>query len=165
MPMQQFTVIGDIEQATLLRFLRDPHIGAGGLRVLVHSPGGDLSVCCALIDALSCLSRTKGVETVAMGEVESCAPLLVASGTPGKRFAFPTCFWGMHEPYLLGMGESVTVESTRQLQATVDRFYNVLCRLTNKTLRFWRRRLAGNQMFLFSSREAVKLGLVDVILT
>lgn len=161
--MKTFWIIGEICQPTLVNIVKLMHgSGVDSLRVLVHSGGGDLSVSSALIDILRPLQEAGSLETLGLGEAYSAAPLILAAGSPGKRMAYRNCVLGLHEPYLSDVGE-VTAEHVRMWQATSDRFFNLLSELTGRRVSFWRRRLAGGSMQFYGAREAVRLGLIDLV--
>lgn len=160
--MKTFWIIGEICQPTLVHIVKlMSGDGVDSLRVLVHSGGGDLSVSSALIDILRPLREAGSLETLGLGEAYSAAPLILAAGSPGKRMAYRNCVLGLHEPYL--EGEVVTAEQVRMYNSATDRFFNLLSELTGRRVSFWRRRLAGGAMQFYGTREAVRLGLIDLV--
>ncbi|MFA4972371.1 MAG: ATP-dependent Clp protease proteolytic subunit [bacterium] len=136
---------------------------ADSLRVCVCSPGGDLGVASAFIDLWGPLRETGKLQTVGFGDLYSCAPMLIAAGSPGSRMCYKNTTIGLHEPYI-DDAEVITAESTRAFQSMADKFYVLLADLTGRRVSFWRRRLVGGHMHYLSPKEAVRLGLVDLVL-
>ncbi|MGV9816740.1 ATP-dependent Clp protease proteolytic subunit [Streptomyces cellulosae] len=68
------------------------------ISLYVNSPGGPFHAMSALHDALTYL--TCDVETVCLGRAEGTAALLLAAGTPGKRYVLPGSRLVLRQPAL-----------------------------------------------------------------
>ncbi|MDH3035041.1 ATP-dependent Clp protease proteolytic subunit [Streptomyces sp. TRM75561] len=68
------------------------------ISVYVNSPGGPFHAMSALHDALTYV--TCDVETVCLGRAEGTAALLLAAGTPGKRYVLPGSRLVLRQPAL-----------------------------------------------------------------
>jgi ATP-dependent protease ClpP protease subunit len=135
------------------------------LRVMVSSEGGNSDVFCVFVDLFSDLRARGMVETLAVGEVMSGAPLIVAAGSPGIRCAMKHTLFGLHEPFVSDVTDDPAVQNSefRTLQSTVDRFYTLLSRLTGTSIRTWRNRIHGKSLVVFDAKQAQKWGLVDKV--
>src|SRR5690606_22103150 len=68
------------------------------ISLYVNSPGGSFHALSALYDTLRFV--TCDVETVCLGRAEGAAALLLAAGTPGKRFVLPGARLVLRQPSL-----------------------------------------------------------------
>lgn len=75
------------------------------ISLYINSPGGSVSAGLAIFDTMNFISND--VATYAMGLVASMGQVLLACGTPGKRFALPHSRIMMHQP-TGGMGGTAT---------------------------------------------------------
>jgi len=135
------------------------------LCVVVSSEGGNSDVFCVFVDLFSDLRARGKVETLAVGEVMSGAPLIVAAGSPGRRVAMKHTLFGLHEPFVSDVTGDPAVQDSefRTLQSTVDRFYTLLSELTGTTVGTWRKRIHGKSLVVFDAKQAQRWGLVDKV--
>lgn len=66
------------------------------ISLYINSPGGSFSAMTAIYDTMRFV--TCDVETICLGQAASAAAVLLASGTPGKRFALPGARVLIHQP-------------------------------------------------------------------
>ena len=66
------------------------------IELRINSPGGSVTAGLAIFDAMKMLNCD--VKTVCEGECASMAAVLLAAGTPGKRFAMPNSTIMIHGP-------------------------------------------------------------------
>ena len=66
------------------------------ISLYINSPGGSVSAGLAIYDTMQFV--TCDVATYCMGQAASMATVLVAAGTPGKRFALPHSRLMIHQP-------------------------------------------------------------------
>jgi ATP-dependent Clp protease protease subunit len=66
------------------------------ISLYINSPGGSFSAMTAIYDTMRFV--TCDVETICLGQAASAAAVLLASGTPGKRFALPGARMLIHQP-------------------------------------------------------------------
>lgn len=102
------------------------------------------------------------VHTVAVGKCMSAAPLLVAAGERGQRWAMPNCFFMVHESWGEWNGRADAVErELRHQRALSKRWYDEMARLTNKTAAWWRREIRKPGDYYFDAERAQELGVID----
>jgi ATP-dependent Clp protease protease subunit len=67
------------------------------VHLYINSPGGSISAGLAIYDTMQYISCP--IETVCIGSAASMAAILLASGSPGKRFALPNARIMIHQPW------------------------------------------------------------------
>jgi ATP-dependent Clp protease protease subunit len=175
-PPLHHTLIGELNDEALANLLESvegwteaPMVlgGAGQTYSLsVCSPGGDCHVYGAIVDLLSPIADAGLLQTIALGQCCSGAPLIVASGNKGQRYSYRNTSWMLHEPYRAEFTEDSGAQAAeiRDLESTRDRYYNLLCEFTGRTRRFWRHRVQGKSLYFFDAKEAKRCGLVDEVI-
>ncbi|MFJ3307704.1 ATP-dependent Clp protease proteolytic subunit [Streptomyces sp. NPDC086549] len=69
-----------------------------GISLYLNSPGGSFSAMAAIYDTMRYINCD--VETICLGQAGSSAAVLLAAGTPGKRFALPGARMLLRQPSL-----------------------------------------------------------------
>lgn len=84
----------------------------------IDSYGGDASVCTQIIDLIEAL-QTNGIDvyTVAMGKAMSAGAMILAAGSKGKRYAFPSARIMLHQASGGAVG---TIENIDQERAEME---------------------------------------------
>jgi ATP-dependent Clp protease protease subunit len=72
----------------------------------VNSPGGIVTAGMAIYDTMQFIKPD--VTTICIGQAASVAALLLAAGTPGKRFALPNSRVLIHQPTMGGLSGQAT---------------------------------------------------------
>jgi ATP-dependent Clp protease protease subunit len=78
------------------------------MRLYIHSPGGVIYSGLAIYDTMQSVSCP--VETIAVGSTASMATVLLAAGTPGRRYALPNATIHMHQPAGGARGQAVDMQ-------------------------------------------------------
>jgi ATP-dependent Clp protease protease subunit len=131
------------------------------INLFIMSPGGSVTAGFAIHDTMRDLSCD--VATTAMGLVGSMATFLLASGTPGKRYALPNAIIHFHPASGGASGYAPDVEiQLRFLLDLQERGNRLLAKYTGQSYEqvaadFQRDRF-------FKPEEALAYGLVDRIL-
>ena len=66
------------------------------IHIYINSPGGHVTAGLAIYDTMQFVKPQ--VQTVCLGQAASAASVLLAAGTPGKRFALPHARVLIHQP-------------------------------------------------------------------
>ena len=74
------------------------------ISIYINSPGGSYTAMTAIYDTMQFVGPD--VQTVCLGQAASAAAVLLAAGTPGKRFALPHSRILIHQPYTEGGGQA-----------------------------------------------------------
>jgi len=72
----------------------------------INSPGGVVTAGMAIYDTIQFIRPS--VATICVGQAASIAALLLAAGTPGKRFALPNSRVLIHQPTMGGLSGQAT---------------------------------------------------------
>ena len=78
------------------------------ISIYINSPGGSYTAMTAIYDTMQFVKPQ--VQTVCLGQAASAAAVLLAAGTPGKRFALPHSRILIHQPYTEGGGQGSDIE-------------------------------------------------------
>jgi ATP-dependent Clp protease protease subunit len=133
------------------------------IEVFVGSFGGSEYEMFALYDVLRTLESP--IHTTAIGKCMSAAPLLVAAGQPGYRWATPNTFFMVHQSWD-EFGPSRTDEMRKVLkhyEVMSKRWYDLMESHTKKDAVFWKRKCESVGDCFFTAEEAMEWGLIDNI--
>ena len=78
------------------------------ISIYINSPGGSYTAMTAIYDTMQFVKPE--IQTICLGQAASAAALLLAAGTPGKRFALPHSRILIHQPYSEGGGQGSDIE-------------------------------------------------------
>ena len=78
------------------------------IQIYINSPGGSYTAMTAIYDTMQFVKPQ--VQTVCLGQAASAAAVLLAAGSPGKRFALPHARILIHQPYTEGGGQGSDIE-------------------------------------------------------
>lgn len=132
------------------------------VRLYINSPGGDMNGLFAIHDTMSFLRAD--VSTICIGQAASAAAVLLAAGTPGKRFTLPNSRILIHQPHGGTQGQSVDIEIwTKEFVGMRDRMVDILEGATGQP----RERLLADidRDYIVRGDDAVAYGLVDHVIS
>jgi ATP-dependent Clp protease protease subunit len=128
----------------------------------INSPGGSFTSLMAIYDTMQ--FARPDVQTYCLGQAASAAAVLLAAGTPGKRFALPNARVLIHQPAMEGVYGQVS-----DLQIQADEIQRVrrlmestLARHTNKSADDIRTDIERDK--ILTADEAREYGIVDEVL-
>ncbi len=127
----------------------------------LNSPGGDVVATLAIYDTMQILSCP--VATYCVGQAASGAAVLLAGGSPGKRYALPHARVMLHQPYGGVGGQVSDIEiQAQEILRTREMLNEILSQHTGKPLE----QIAKDtdRDFFLSAEQAKEYGLVDEIL-
>jgi ATP-dependent Clp protease protease subunit len=78
------------------------------IQIYINSPGGSYTAMTAIYDTMQFVKPQ--VQTVCLGQAASAAAVILAAGSPGKRFALPHARVLIHQPYTEGGGQGSDIE-------------------------------------------------------
>lgn len=127
----------------------------------INSPGGSVTAGLAIYDTIQTVSCD--VKTFCLGQCASMGAVLLAAGTPGKRFALPHSRIMIHQPWGGAEGTAADIEiQSREILRLRSMLNNILARHTGQTLKKIER--DTNRDFFMSASEAAGYGLVDSVI-
>lgn len=95
------------------------------ISIYVNSPGGVVTSGLAIYDTMQYIKCD--VSTVCMGQACSMGSLLLAAGTPGKRYALPNSRIMIHQPSGGAQGQATDIlihaEEIKNLRARLNQIY------------------------------------------
>ena len=128
----------------------------------INSPGGSVTATLAIYDTMQILSCP--VATYCVGLAASGAAVLLAGGTPGKRFALPHAKMMIHQPYGQVGGQVSDIEiQADEILRTREVLNEVLAQHTGQPIE--RIRKDTDRDFYMHAQQAKEYHLVDDILT
>ncbi|MDG9715677.1 ATP-dependent Clp protease proteolytic subunit [Streptomyces sp. DH24] len=128
----------------------------------INSPGGSFSAMSAIYDTLRFV--TCDVETICLGQAGSAASVLLAAGTPGKRYVLPGARMVLRQPALPepveGQASDIAVQAD-ELTRVRARMEEMLARHTGRTPEQVRQDIEREK--ILDARQALEYGLADRI--
>jgi ATP-dependent Clp endopeptidase proteolytic subunit ClpP len=159
---------GSVDEESIGRAIRGMYLLADEdtgkpIELYVTSYGGELDEAFALHDVTRTISCP--VHTVALGKCMSAAPLLVACGKPGERWASEHCQFMLHDATLDAVEGPPSyvagqAEVARQQMRTIAQ---LLGRYTKMGAAHWARMFTGKADRFFGVIQAQRWGLIDNI--
>lgn len=133
------------------------------ISLYINSPGGSFTAMTAIYDTMQYVACD--VETVCLGQAASAAAVLLAGGTPGKRFALPGARVLIHQPSLPEPVEGQTSDLVIQAEELVRsraQLEDILVRHTGQSPE----RIAADieRDTILDAPAAVAYGLVDAVI-
>lgn len=132
------------------------------IALYINSPGGSITALFAIYDTMEFIGND--VSTICMGQAASAAAVLLAAGTPGKRFALPNSRVLLHQPSGGAEGQSVDIEiQAKEILRMRDLLNEILAEKTGKTPE--QVHADTDRDFILNAEEAKAYGLVDEIIS
>lgn len=132
------------------------------IHMYVNSPGGSVTATMAIYDTMQFLECE--VATYCVGLAASGGAILVAGGSPKKRFCLPHSKMMIHQPYGEVGGQVSDIEiQAKDILQTREVLNEILAQHTKQPIEVIARD-TDRDRFL-TARESVEYGLVDEILT
>ncbi len=128
----------------------------------INTPGGIVTSGLAIYDTMQYIRPD--VVTMCIGMAASMGAILVAAGTPGKRFALQHSRLMIHQPWggAQGMATDIEIEA-KEILVLKKLLQELLAKHTGKPMETIERDTERN--FYMSAEEAKAYGLVDDIIT
>ena len=128
----------------------------------INSPGGSFTSLMAIYDTMQ--FARPDVQTYCLGQAASAAAVLLAAGTPGKRFALPNARVLIHQPAMEGVyGQVSDLEiQANEIQRVRRLMESTLARHTTKSADDIRSDIERDK--ILTADEARDYGIVDEVL-
>ncbi|HEY7597392.1 MAG TPA: ATP-dependent Clp protease proteolytic subunit [Actinophytocola sp.] len=132
------------------------------ITMYINSPGGSFTSLMAIYDTMQ--FARPDVQTYCLGQAASAAAVLLAAGTPGKRFALPNARVLIHQPAMEGVyGQVSDLEiQANEIQRVRRLMESTLARHTNKSADDIRADIERDK--ILTADEAKEYGIVDEVL-
>ena len=105
------------------------------INLYINSPGGMVTAGLAMYDTMQFIKAP--ISTICMGMAMSFGAVILAAGSPGKRYALPNSRIMIHQPLIWGGGISgqatdIEIES-KEMQENKTRLIEIMAKHTGKT--------------------------------
>jgi ATP-dependent Clp protease protease subunit len=128
----------------------------------INSPGGLVTSGMAIYDTMQYIKSP--VATLCMGQAASMAALLLAAGSPGKRFALPHARILIHQPLGGFQGQATDVDiQAREILRLREELNEIMARHTGQDIDRINRDTERD--FYMSGDQAKEYGLIDDVIT
>ena len=130
------------------------------IQLFINSPGGSVSAGLAIYDTMQFIKPE--VHTYCVGQATSMAAVLLAAGTPGKRFALPNARIMIHQPWggIQGQATDIGIQA-RELLRIRDEINKILAKHTKQPLEKIEK--DTDRDFYMTAEEALEYGIIDKI--
>lgn len=128
----------------------------------INSPGGVVTSGLAIYDTIQYIKPD--VSTLCMGQAASMGTLLLAAGTPEKRFSLPHSRIHIHQPMGGVQGQATDIDiHAKEILKLRERLNEILSKHTDQKLE----KIAQDteRDYFMSALEAVEYGLIDRVIT
>ncbi|MDD2804390.1 MAG: ATP-dependent Clp protease proteolytic subunit [Elusimicrobiales bacterium] len=134
------------------------------INLYINSPGGMVTAGLAMYDTMQFIKAP--ISTICMGMAMSFGAVILAAGSPGKRYALPNSRIMIHQPLIYGGGISgqatdIEIES-KEMQENKTRLIEIMAKHTGKTAERVREDMERNKYL--SAAQAKEYGIIDAVL-
>jgi len=132
------------------------------IQIYINSPGGSYTAMTAIYDTMRFVKPD--VHTVCLGQAASAAAVLLAAGSPGKRFALPHSRILIHQPYTEGGGQGSDIEiQANEILRMRGEMEGILALHTGRDLDQVRKDIERDK--ILTAEDALEYGLVDQVIS
>lgn len=129
--------------------------------VYINSPGGSVTAGLAIYDTIQHIKPP--VSTICVGLAASIAAVILAGGTPGRRFILPNAKTLIHQPLGGVQGQATEVQiMAKEILRTKERINKLLAKHTGQPIDKIERDTERD--YWMDAEESKAYGLVDEIL-
>lgn len=131
------------------------------IQLYINTPGGSVTAGLAIYDTMQYVRPN--VSTICLGQAASMGAVLLAAGTPGKRFSLPYARFLLHQPMGGVHGQAADIDiQAKEIVRIGEMIDEILVRHTGQPLETIRR--DSDRDFFMGAEEAKEYGLVDEVL-
>jgi len=133
------------------------------ISLYVNSPGGSISAGMAIYDTIQFIRPD--VTTICVGQAASMGALLLAAGTPGKRFALPNSRILIHQPSMSGLaGQATDIDiHAKEILRLRECMNMILSRHTGQPLEKIEKDVERD--YIMTAQQARDYGIVDAVIS
>ena len=132
------------------------------IAIYINSPGGSITAGMAIYDTMQYVRPD--VVTYCIGQCASIAAILLAAGTPKKRFALPNSRILIHQPWMSGLsGQATDIDiHAKEIIRTRTTLNEMLARHTGQP--FEKIEKDVERDFIMNAQQAKEYGIIDDII-
>jgi ATP-dependent Clp protease protease subunit len=133
------------------------------IHLYINSPGGSISAGMAIYDTMQYIRPN--VSTICIGQAASMAALLLAAGTPGKRFALPNSRVLIHQPSMSGLaGQATDIDiHAKEILRLRESMNAILAKHTSQSMERIEKDVERD--YIMTSNQAKDYGIVDQVIS
>ena len=133
------------------------------ISLYINSPGGSISAGMAIYDTMQFIRPD--VTTICVGQAASMGALLLAAGTPGKRFALPNSRILIHQPSISGLaGQATDIDiHAREILRLRESMNQILPRHTSQNIEMIQKDVERD--YIMTADQAKEYGIVDQVIS
>ena len=152
------TVANDVMAQLLTLESMDPD---RDIMMYITSPGGSITALTAIYDTMQFVRPD--VMTICLGQAASAAAVLLAGGSPGKRYALENARILIHQPYSEGGGQGSDIEiQAREIMRMRTLLEKMLAKHTTKSHEEITKDIERDK--ILTAAEAVEYGIIDQVM-
>jgi ATP-dependent Clp protease protease subunit len=132
------------------------------ISLYINSPGGDITALFAIYDTMKFVKND--ISTFCYGQAASAAAVILAGGTPGKRYSLPHARILIHQPYGGAAGQAADIEiQAKEILRMRDLLNQMLAADTGQSVE--KVATDTDRDFIMSAAEAQEYGIIDEVIT
>jgi ATP-dependent Clp protease protease subunit len=133
------------------------------ISLYINSPGGSISAGMAIYDTMQFIRPD--VVTICIGQAASMGALLLAAGSPGKRFALPNSRVLIHQPSMSGLaGQATDIDiHAREILRLRESMNAILSHHTGQTIERVQKDVERD--YIMTADQAKQYGVVDQVIS
>jgi ATP-dependent Clp protease protease subunit len=131
------------------------------ISMYINSPGGSYTAMTAIYDTMQFIKPQ--IQTICLGQAASAASVILAAGSPGKRFALPHARILIHQPYTEGGGQGSDIEiQANEILRMRSEMEGILAKHTGKKLAEIQKDIERDK--ILTAEDAQKYGIIDQVI-
>ena len=132
------------------------------ISMYINSPGGSYTAMTAIYDTMQFIKPQ--IQTICLGQAASAAAVILAAGSPGKRFALPHARILIHQPYTEGGGQGSDIEiQANEILRMRSEMEGILAKHTGKKLAEIQKDIERDK--ILTAEDAQKYGVIDQVIS
>ncbi len=132
------------------------------ISLYINSPGGNITSGLAIYDTMQFIQSD--ITTICVGQAASMAAVLLAAGSPGKRYSLPNARIIIHQPFggFKGQASDIAIQAKEILRMR-ENINNILTKHTKQSVAKINSDIERD--FIMAPDQAKDYGIIDSIIT
>ena len=132
------------------------------ISLYINSPGGSITAGLAIYDTMQFVKND--LTTICIGQAASMGALLLAAGTPGKRFTLPNSRILIHQPSVSGLsGQATDIDiQAKEILRMREMTNEILAKHTGQKVERVEKDVERD--FIMGAEQAKEYGIIDEII-
>ena len=133
------------------------------ISLYINSPGGSISAGLAVYDTIQFIRND--VTTICVGQAASMAAVLLAAGSPKKRFSLPNSRVLIHQPWMSGLqGQATDIDiHAREILRIRTILNKILAHHTGQTLERIEKDVERD--YIMTAEQSKEYGIIDEVIS